>query len=65
MADFCTEEVIGMHVECAKAWIFVCSKRYRVTQIGNQKFVCTRDFVMNRVNLKLDDNSIVIEATWG
>jgi hypothetical protein len=65
MADFCVEELIGMHIDSAKAWLFVCQKIYRIIQIGDQSFMTTADYRPDRVNLKLDKDYIVVSTSFG
>jgi hypothetical protein len=64
MAEFCVEEIIGMHIDSAKAWLFVRQKIYRITQIDDKRSITTADYRPDRVNLKLDKDYIVVSASF-
>ncbi len=63
--NFDINDLIGMHLDSAKAWLDTCRVRYRVTRRGKQAYIITMDYVSSRLNLKADESDIVTEVTFG
>lgn len=63
--QFDEQSLVGMHLDAAKALLYICNARYRVTRKGKVAFVTTMDYIPHRVNLKVNEFDIVYSVSLG